>query len=160
MGGKKGVIIYLSAPVFTQVQRRWNRLLAAEVEKQIEGAKVILPQDFKFSAAFNRSEDFRELFHTCLDKIEDADLVIAVLDGPDADSGTSFEVGYACAREIPIIGIRTDYRKSQDLGVNLMLAQACSELLREMSFSEDLEQLVRDLTGKILVALRKIDKRE
>jgi len=150
--------IYLSAPLFTQVERKWNRMLAAALEERIEGAEVILPQDFKFSDSFNRPQDFPKLFRACVDSLEGADLVVAVLDGPDVDSGTAFEVGYAYARNIPVIGIRTDYRKSQDRGLNLVLAQACTELLRAMSFNEDLNQLVKDLSGKILAGLRKIEK--
>jgi nucleoside 2-deoxyribosyltransferase len=152
------VKIYLSAPLFTQVERRWNRMLAHGLEERIEGAEVILPQDFKFSDSFNRAEDFPKLFRACLESLETADLVVAVLDGPDIDSGTAFEVGYAYARDIPIIGIRTDYRKSQDRGMNLVLAQSCNELLRAMSFSEDLGQLVKDLAGKIAAALRRLQR--
>jgi len=133
-------------------------MLAAALQDRIEGAEVILPQDFKFSNSFNRPEDFPKLFRACLDSLESADLVVAVLDGADVDSGTAFEVGYAYARGIPIIGIRTDYRKSQDRGLNLVIAQSCTELLRAMSFNEDLGQLVKDLTGKIIAALRRINK--
>ena len=149
--------IYLSAPLFTQVERRWNRMLAGTLEERVQGAEVILPQDFKFSDSFNRSEDFPLLFDACLETLKDADLVVGVLDGPDVDSGTSFEIGYAYALDIPIIGIRTDYRQSQDRGLNLMLSQCCTKLLRAMSFSEDLEQLVDDLTGKIVSALRSME---
>jgi len=153
------VKVYLSAPLFTQMERQWNRMLAAALQDRIEGAEVILPQDFKFGSSFNRPEDFPKLFRACLDSLEEADLVVAVLDGSDVDSGTAFEVGYAYARKIPIIGIRTDYRKSQDRGLNLMMAQCCTELVRTMSFNEDLSQLVKDLTGKIIAALRRINKR-
>ena len=55
--------------------------------------------------------------------------MIAVLDGPDADSGTSLEIGYAYATGKPIIGIRTDFRGSEDRGLNLMLSNACDELI-------------------------------
>lgn len=148
--------IYISGPLFTQVERRWNRMLATALEERIAGAHVVLPQDFKFSDAFNRAADFPKLFDACLDSLAQCDLVVAVLDGADVDSGTAFEVGYAYARDIPIIGIRTDFRKSQDRGLNLVLAQSCTELLRAMSFNEDLGQLVKDLTGKIVAALRKM----
>ena len=36
--------------------------------------------------------------------------VLAVLDGPDVDSGTAAEVGWAAARRIPVIGWRSDFR--------------------------------------------------
>jgi len=39
-----------------------------------------------------------------------------------------------------------------------VLAQSCTELLRAMSFNEDLGQLVKDLTRKIAAAMRRIEK--
>jgi nucleoside 2-deoxyribosyltransferase len=39
-----------------------------------------------------------------------ADAVLAVLDGPDADSGTAAEVGWAAAHGVPVVGWRSDFR--------------------------------------------------
>ncbi|MHC4480430.1 MAG: nucleoside 2-deoxyribosyltransferase [Planctomycetota bacterium] len=147
--------IYLSGPLFTQVERRWNRLLAAGLEERIAGAEVILPQDFKFGQSYNDPRDFPKIFQACIEGVREADVMVAVLDGPDVDSGTALEMGVAYERGIPIIGVRTDYRESQDRGVNLVAAGACAQILREMSFGEDLDQLVRDLCGKIVAALKK-----
>jgi nucleoside 2-deoxyribosyltransferase len=36
--------------------------------------------------------------------------VLAVLDGPDVDSGTAAEVGWAAAHHIPVVGWRSDFR--------------------------------------------------
>ena len=147
--------IYLSAPLFSHGERRWNRALARGLEERIDGARVILPQDFQFDQSYNSPESFRHLFRECLDELRGADVVVAVLDGPDVDSGTALEMGVAYERGIPIIGVRTDYRESQDRGVNLVVAGACAEMLREMSFGEDMKQLVKDLSGKIVAALRR-----
>jgi nucleoside 2-deoxyribosyltransferase len=46
--------------------------------------------------------------------IDEADAVLAILDGPDVDSGTAAEVGYAAARGKPIVGIREDVRQTGD----------------------------------------------
>ena len=46
--------------------------------------------------------------------IDACDLVLAVLDGVDVDSGTAAEVGYAFARGKPIVGYRGDLRLSAD----------------------------------------------
>lgn len=46
--------------------------------------------------------------------IDDCDLVFAVLDGADVDSGTASEIGYAFAKSKPIIGYRGDFRLSAD----------------------------------------------
>lgn len=46
--------------------------------------------------------------------IEACDAVVAVLDGPDVDSGTAAEIGYAHARGKMIIGYRGDFRLAAD----------------------------------------------
>jgi nucleoside 2-deoxyribosyltransferase len=46
--------------------------------------------------------------------IDRCDMVLAVLDGVDVDSGTAAEVGYAYARGKPILGYRGDFRLSAD----------------------------------------------
>jgi nucleoside 2-deoxyribosyltransferase len=46
--------------------------------------------------------------------IDDAQAVVAVLDGPDVDSGTAAEIGYAFARGKLIVGYRGDFRLSAD----------------------------------------------
>ncbi len=147
--------IYLSAPLFTQMERRWNRLLAQGLQERIEGAEVFLPQDLKFGQSYNDPHDFPKIFRACIEAARAADAMVAVLDGPDVDSGTALEIGIAYERGIPIIGVRTDYRESQDRGMNLVVAGACTEILREMSFGEDMGQLVKDLSGKIVAALRR-----
>ena len=46
--------------------------------------------------------------------IDRCDAMLAVLDGPDVDSGTAAEIGYAFARGKPILGYRGDFRISAD----------------------------------------------
>ena len=46
--------------------------------------------------------------------IDACDVVFAVLDGTDVDSGTAAEIGYACAVAKPILGYRGDFRISAD----------------------------------------------
>jgi len=46
--------------------------------------------------------------------IQNAAVVLAFLDGPDVDSGTAAEIGYAAALHRPVVGIRTDTRVSGD----------------------------------------------
>jgi nucleoside 2-deoxyribosyltransferase len=46
--------------------------------------------------------------------IRQCDLVFAVLDGVDVDSGTAAEIGYAFGLKKPILGYRSDFRLSAD----------------------------------------------
>jgi nucleoside 2-deoxyribosyltransferase len=81
--------------------------------------------------------------------VDAADVLVAVLDGPDVDSGTAFEVGYAYARGKPIIGVRTDFRKSQDQGTNLMLARSCHALVQRPALTHDLAGLAAQVARHI-----------
>ena len=46
--------------------------------------------------------------------IDRADMVLAVLDGVDVDSGTAAEIGYAFGKGKPIVGYRGDFRLAAD----------------------------------------------
>ena len=51
-----------------------------------------------------------QLFYDDLAALESADLCVALLTGPDQDSGTSAELGYCYAKGKPIYGITDDFR--------------------------------------------------
>ena len=76
--------------------------------------QMLLPQDFKYHWRFNDSRHFGTIFKACVENLAGAAAVVALLDGGDSDSGTCFEVGYACAKGFPVIGVRTDYRGNQE----------------------------------------------
>lgn len=46
--------------------------------------------------------------------LDACDLIVAVLDGTDVDSGTAAEIGYGFARGKPVLGYRGDIRLSAD----------------------------------------------
>jgi len=147
--------IYLAAPLFSQVQRQYNRRLADALASLVPRCEVILPQDFRVGpsgASFNDRRYLRALYRRCIEEIESCDAVVALLDGADADSGVAFEVGYARGRAKPVLGVRTDYRQLQLKGLNVMLAEGCSDVLCHFSFNERLE----DLAAKIVEHLERL----
>ncbi len=150
---KRRRTIYLAAPLFTQTERRTNRLLAAGITEHLSDCRVILPQDFKVSGKYNDRSNYRQLFSKCIAALDSAQAVVALLDGADADSGVSFEVGYAYARRIPVLGVRTDYRAGQDRGVNMMLSRAADRFVFDMAFQEDPQALARAIATKLKVLL-------
>lgn len=147
--------VYLAGPLFTIQERRSNRELARELQRQMPGLSVLLPQDFKHDDRYNDERAFGIIFKNCVEAIDSCQCVVAWLDGADADSGTSFEVGYAFAKGIPVIGVRTDFRLNQERGVNLMLSRACSAFVYRPSFDEDLPALAHDIARALKKILRK-----
>jgi nucleoside 2-deoxyribosyltransferase len=149
----KPLQLYLAAPLFTLQERCMNRKLAEAVERAIPGSNVLLPQDFKHRERYNDDRAFGVIFQSCLDGIDSSHCILAWLDGPDSDSGSCFEVGYAYAKGIPTVGIRTDFRLNQERGVNVMLSRGCSYFVYRPSFDEDVEGLARDVARAVKKAL-------
>lgn len=115
--------IYLAGPLFTQAEITFNNWLAARLRSA--GYTIYLPQE-----ECSGVTDPQELFAICMKGLDGAALVIAILDGTDADSGSCFEMGYAYGRGLPIVGLRTDFRGSgEHLGLNLMLTHSCTHLI-------------------------------
>ncbi len=101
--------LYLAGPLFTQAERAWNAALAGLIARA--GHWVFLPQDEVKDIA---SLDADAIFQVDIDGVRSADAVVAILDGADPDSGTSFECGLAFALGIPLVLVRTDFRGGGD----------------------------------------------
>lgn len=141
--------IYFAASLFTQVERKWNRMLSDALRAAMPGLEVTLPQDFKTGNKYNDSRHYGALFRMCVEGIDAADAVLAMIDGAEVDSGTSWEMGYAYARGKPVIGVRTDFRPGAEHGVNIMLSRSCRYFIREYSFQEDVGLLAKDIVRRL-----------
>lgn len=125
--------IYLAGPLFTIPEKEWNKKLSNRLKES--GYQTFLPQE-------ECSGTNDEIFSICVSGIDSCDIVLANVDGTDADSGTCFELGYAYGKSKIIILYRTDFRKCGDDGfVNLMLSKSCNYFF----VVESVEQLVNIL---------------
>ncbi len=110
---------FLAAPIFSTAEREFNSKLAEELRKR--GYEVFLAQELPLLSS-ESEEDKKKIFSMDIEGLEGSDVVVAVLDGIDVDSGVAFELGYAFARGKPIIGVKTDHRCfSPYEEVNLMI---------------------------------------
>ncbi len=115
--------IYLAAPLFSDAERAYN----LEVAKLLRNNyfDVFLPQETSEDPETRNTEEQGRIFTVNLNALKAADMVVAVIDGADADSGTSWEMGYASALGKKVIGIRTDFRRAGvHERVNLMLEES------------------------------------
>jgi nucleoside 2-deoxyribosyltransferase len=123
--------LYLAGPLFTQAERAWNVSLAERIAEA--GHSVFLPQ---VEVQAIETLDAETIFRVDVDGVRSADAIVAILDGADPDSGTSFECGIAFALGLPIVLVRTDFRAGGDAlpgqklaTVNLMLSQAATAVV-------------------------------
>jgi nucleoside 2-deoxyribosyltransferase len=145
------ITIYFAAPLFTQAERFWNIKLAEALTRKGPNLKIILPQQISLQAKIGEDYNFNRLFNICIQGIEICDVILAVLDGADSDSGTCFECGYGFAKGKRLIGVRTDLRKGEDQDLNAMLSQSC-EIISFGAINdteEDIDKIADMLIAKI-----------
>jgi nucleoside 2-deoxyribosyltransferase len=95
------VKLYLAGPLFSTAERSWNAELAATLRGG--GHEVFLPQEQE------QGRNAPEIFSADVAGLDGADVLVAIMDGSDPDSGTAWECGYAFGKK-PIVLVRTDFR--------------------------------------------------
>ena len=136
--------IYLAGPLFTAAERDFNRrlrdLLAAS------GHVVWLPQEHE-----PRSRSARDIFLADVEGLDASEVVVANMDGPDPDSGTCWECGYAYQKK-PIVVYRTDFRRAGDAAdsaYNLMLTASADEVVDASGDLDDLNAVAAKINAAI-----------
>jgi len=92
--------IYLAGPLFTTAERDFNARLAEMLRAR--GHKVWLPQELE-----QHQLNTKAIFQKDVEGIDWCEVVVACMDGPDPDSGTCWECGYAYGKK-RILLFRTD----------------------------------------------------
>jgi nucleoside 2-deoxyribosyltransferase len=140
--------IYLAGPLFSLAEQNFNADVARCLES--EGFEVWLPQEHE-----PRDQTARAIFEMDVAAIDWADMVVACMDGPDPDSGTAWECGYAYAKDKPVVCYRTDFRITGDTEgapYNLMLSESAAARF-ETSFRtkpEEFRRRLRECIGRAL----------
>lgn len=112
--------IYLAGALFSIAEQHFNQSLKDELLKLNNMLNIVLPQDEAKKVLGN--PDFENLvFQSCKEEVKKADIILAILEGPDIDSGVCVELGLAYSLGKRIIGIRTDFRGSEIEGLNMMV---------------------------------------
>jgi len=128
--------VYLAAPLFSEAECDFNRKLRDLIKG--EGFQVFLPQEDSNNIHVEKNRQ-EIIFNKNLVALDRSDIIVAVIDGADVDSGTAWEIGYAYAKGKQVFGLKTDFRTLGIEGtVNLMiersivLCTSVSELLNRL----------------------------
>ena len=139
--------IYLAGPLFTAAEQAFNRRLCSRLKNA--GHDVWLPQEHE-----PRERTAKAIFEEDVGGIEWAEVLVANMDGPDPDSGTCWECGYAYGKK-PIVLYRTDFRQAgdaEDTPFNLMLSQSADAVLVTLLASAE------QIAEQVCEALRRLEK--
>jgi nucleoside 2-deoxyribosyltransferase len=128
--------VYLAAPLFSEAECDFNRKLRDLIMD--EGFQVFLPQEDSNNIHVEKNRQ-EIIFNKNLAALDKSDIIVAVIDGADVDSGTAWEIGYAYSKGKSVLGLKTDFRTLGIEGtVNLMiersiiLCTSVSELLNRL----------------------------
>jgi nucleoside 2-deoxyribosyltransferase/predicted secreted protein len=134
--------VYLAAPLFSEAERSYNLLVTGHLRNNF--FDVYLPQEAGDDSHSRNKEEQVHLFSENLKALENAEIIVAIIDGADADSGTAWEMGYAYAQQKQVIALRTDFRRAGNHEqVNLMLEESAILVTSE-------EALVTVLTSGLM----------
>jgi nucleoside 2-deoxyribosyltransferase len=121
----KKIRVYLASPLgFTRSTKEFMDLLEAAISSGRH--TVVNPWKLACVAEFSIIvKNYSEIHSVDMDiakknkdSLDGCDVVVAVLDGTDVDSGTASEIGYAYAKGKLIYGYREDTRRSgENIGV-------------------------------------------
>jgi len=131
--------IYLSGPLFSRGEIAWGGRVKSFLEDRLDGVRVIWPHELSPCLAGPQ-----QIFQANLDALKEADLMVAILDGPQVDDGTAWEIGYFFGAGKRVFGLRTDLRRAgeaESSRVNLMIECSC------LAIAGSLEELLAGLKG-------------
>jgi nucleoside 2-deoxyribosyltransferase len=155
--------LYLAGPLFTQGEWMWNSSICAGLRALKH--EVVLPQE-RAATMLSGAEKFDAdaLFSANVTGIEHVAVVVAILEGADCDSGTSWECGYAYKLGLPVIGVRSDLRGGGDdpgARINLMLSKCCRRIITvEPGRRTDVDWVVKQIDAAIQEVTGKVPGRQ
>jgi nucleoside 2-deoxyribosyltransferase len=122
--------IYLSGPLFSRGEIAWGERVKSFLEDRLEDMEIIWPHEIIPCTA-----QPRQIFQANLEALSECDIMVAMLDGPQVDDGTAWEVGCFFMQGKKILGIRTDFRRAgetENSRVNLMIECSCQGIVSSL----------------------------
>lgn len=127
--------IYIAGPLFNSHERAYLEQIASALEQA--GHTTFLPHRDAGLLTEITPENRQRIFRADLDALDACDLCVALLTGPDHDSGTCAELGYMYAQDKLCFGITDDIR-----WLNNLIWGLCGE-------GERLVKTIPELVAKI-----------
>ena len=124
--------VYIAGPLFSEHERKFLEDMANNLASNVgldPKRDIFLPHRDVGEIGIH-GKGRKEIFSCDLKFLDNASIIVALLDGPDVDSGTAAELGYAFARNKEIFGILTDWRrwsKQEVKNLNNMIWGVCGE---------------------------------
>lgn len=104
--------IYFANDLFTEESRLWNQTVVDKIRKKYGNTvDIYLPQENNKINDKKKYANSIDIAKADTERLEKADLLIAVLDGLSIGAGTATEIGIFAEKHKPMIGVYTDIRQ-------------------------------------------------
>jgi nucleoside 2-deoxyribosyltransferase len=134
---------YVAGPLFDEGERWWIETVERAVASC--GYRTFLPHR---DNPAKTQDNVAEIFANDRRGIDASVVLVANLNGITTDDGTAWEIGYAYAKGIPVVGLHTDWRRRFDHEVvNLMIE--CSLVALVHSIDGLCAELIARRTGSV-----------
>lgn len=137
----------MAGPLFSTHERQYLEQLVQRLSKELRldpDKDFFLPhRDAGDLGVLGKGRD--DIFQLDLESVDKCKIVIALLDGPDIDSGTAVELGYAYSRNKEIFGILTDLRKWDGVELRFVNNMVWGVCQRGKRIYRTVESLISDL---------------
>ena len=133
--------IYIAGKLQTENEREHLEKIAKLIENL--GFETFLPH--RDVGLTKDIKDTKRVFQgDIIEGFKDIDIVVAVLDGLHVGAGTAWELGYAYAKQIPIVGIKTDEPVEYALDyLSAILIESMEIMTSEDELKERLKKLIQ-----------------
>ena len=136
--------VFVSGPIFSEGEMWFIKQVVSAIEKL--GFKAVWAfmeeRELIVDKKLAGKEWTEKVYLFITGRIDKCDLVVAILDGVDVDSGTAWEIGYAVGKGKKVIGIKTDERiYAKDQSVNLMIQESVKVVKSLEELGEELSNL-------------------
>lgn len=102
---------YLANGLFSLGDRLVNERLAAAIRQAVPNIELYVPQENDAINDKSAYADSLAIAEADLEMLQKSDVLVAVLDGVEIDSGVAAEIGAFSMLNRPIIGVFTDVRQ-------------------------------------------------
>jgi len=132
--------VYIAGPLCNKPERDF----AEKIEKISSdiGFETFLPH--RDIGLWKEGTEFSKIAKGDLKGFENCKLVVAILNGFNVGAGTAWEMGYAHAKNIPVIGIKTDRK------VNESIEELSAIIIGTTKILESTENLKKELKNFII----------
>ncbi|MDN6639245.1 MAG: nucleoside 2-deoxyribosyltransferase [Tetragenococcus sp.] len=103
--------VYFAAPMFAKSDLVYNSYLVEKIRQKYPELVIYMPQENGEINDKTAYADSKMIALADTEKVEESQLMIALLDGSTIDNGVASEIGVAYANHIPVLGLYTDSRQ-------------------------------------------------